>query len=93
MEKSASFESLSSTIRGQMESYSSADLISVISQELPVDVTTAFMESMKIKDTMVSSMTNIDTLSGISFLHGNGQKSESLASGEAKDRIEDLCYI
>ena len=91
--KSASFESLSSTIRGQMESYSSADLISVISQELPVDVTTAFMESMKIKDTMVSSMTNIDTLSGISFLHGNGQKSKSLASGEAKDRIEDLCYI
>ena len=42
---------------------------------------------------MVSSMTNIDTLSGISLLHSNGHTSKSLASFDAKDRIEDLCYI
>ena len=38
-------------------------------------------------------MTNIDTLSGISFLHSNVHKSKSLASFDAKDRIEDLSYI
>ena len=51
------------------------------------------MESSKFKDMMVSSMTDINTLSGISFLHGNGHKSKILASCDAKYHIEDLCYI
>ena len=58
-----------------------------------IDVTTAFMESSKIKDTMVSSMTDIDTLSGISFLHGNGHTYKSVTLCDAKDFIEGLCYI
>ena len=91
--KSASFESLSSTIRGQMEAHSSVDLISIISQEMPIDVTAAYMESTKIKNSMMSSMTDIGSLSGISFLLGDGSKAQSLVSCADKDRIEDLSYI
>ena len=47
--KSASFENLSSTVRGQIEIQNTADLISVISQEIHIDVTTAFMESTLVK--------------------------------------------
>ena len=50
-----------------MEAHSTADLVSIISQEIPIDVTTAFMESTKIKDTTISCMTDIDTLSSVSF--------------------------
>ena len=57
--KSASFESLSSTIRGQMEAHNTADLISIISQEMPIDVTAAYMESIQIRDSIMYSMTNI----------------------------------
>ena len=91
--KSASFESLFSTIRGQMDAHSTADLISIISQEIPIDITAAYMESTKIKNSMISSMTDIGSLTGISFLLGNGSKSKSLVSCADKDRIEDLSYI
>ena len=67
MEKSASFESLSSTIRGQMEAHNTVDLISIISQEMPIDVTAAYMESIQIRDSIMYSMTNIGSLSSIFF--------------------------
>ena len=38
-------------------------------------------------------MTDIETLYGVSFLHGTGHKSKSLVSYDAKDRIEDLSFI
>ena len=75
MEKSASFESLSSTVRGQVEIQNTADLISVISQEIPIDVTTAFMESTLVKKKIMSSMTDISNLTGLAFLHSDGKKS------------------
>ena len=43
--KSASFESLTSSIRGQMDVHSSSDLVTVIAGELPIDLTTSYMES------------------------------------------------
>ena len=67
MGKSASFESLSSTFCDQMEVYSTADLVSIISQEMLIDVTIVFMESTKIKNTIIACMTDVDTLSGVSF--------------------------
>jgi len=38
-------------------------------------------------------MTNIENLSGISFLLGNGQKAKNLESCDLKHRIADLSYI
>ena len=91
--KSASFESLSSTVRGQIEIQNTADLISVISQEIPIDVTTAFMESTLVKEKIMSSMTDIGNLAGLAFLHSDGKKAKNLASCDLKDRISDLNYI
>ena len=93
MEKSAYFESLSSTIREQMDAHSTADLISIISQEMPIDVTAVFIEATKIKNSMISSITDIGSLTGISFLLGHGSKFKILVSCADKDRIEDLSYI
>ena len=91
--KSASFESLSSTIRGQIDVQNTADLISVISQEIPIDVTTAFMESTRVKEKIIGSMTDISNLSGLAFLHSDGKKAKNLTSCDVKDRVADLAYI
>ena len=72
--KSASFESLSSTIRGQIDVQNTADLISVISQEIPIDVTTAFTESTRVKEKIFGSMTDINNLTGLACLHSDGKK-------------------
>jgi len=60
---------------------------------MPIDVTTAFMESIKVKETAISRMTDINTLSGLAFLNISGHTAVSLASCNAKDRIEDLAFI
>ena len=41
--KCASFESLATTVRRKMDLHSTADLVSVVSPELPIDVATVFM--------------------------------------------------
>ena len=91
--KSAAFESLSSTIRGQMDIHDTADLVSVMSQEMPIDVTTAFMESSTLKSAIISSMTDVCNLTGLSFLNSNGEKAKTLKSCDLKDRPSDLAYI
>ena len=76
-----------------MEVHNTAGLISIISQDMPIDVTTVFMESMKIKETVIPRMTDIDTLSGLAFLNSSGHTTASLASYNGKYRIEYLAFI
>jgi len=84
---------MSFTVRGKIEVHNTADLISIISQEISIDVTTAFMESTKIKEMVMPRISDIDTISGLAFLNSSGHIAESLASCNAKDRIEDLAFI
>ena len=79
-EKSVALDSLFSTIRGQMDIYNTADLILVMPQEMPIDVTSSFMESSKLKLDIVASMTDVCNLTGLSFLNGSGDKSKTLKS-------------
>ena len=93
LKKSALFKSPSSTIQGQIDVHNTADLISVISQEVPIDVVTAFMESTRVKKKIFSRMTVIDNLAGLAFLHSNGKKAKNLASCDLKDCASDMAYI
>ena len=47
--RSESFNSLASTMQAQIDVHGTADLLSVISSEFPIDITTAYMESKKVK--------------------------------------------
>jgi len=85
--KSASFESISTTIRAQANVRNTVDLISVISQEVPIDVTTVFMESTRAKKRIISNMPAAGYLSGVAFLHSDGRKTKNLFSSEKKTRF------
>ena len=82
MEKSPSFMSLSSTMRAQMDVYPTSDIMSAISQEMPIDVTTAYMESTKVKEKLISRMTDVGNLSGVAFLHSGGSKAKNIESSD-----------
>ena len=69
------------------------DLVSVISSEISIDTTTACIESSKVKESFMSDLPNMHTLSGLLFLHSNGQKANNLASDDLKDRITDLAFF
>ena len=76
-----------------MEVYSTTDLVSVTSQEISIDVTTAFMKSMKIKETIISCMTDIDTLLGLAFINSSGHNTTSLALCNTKSYTRDLTFV
>jgi len=51
------------------------------------------MESMKIKETVISRMPYINIMSGLAFLNSSSHTAVSLASCEAKEHIEDVDFI
>ena len=59
-------------MQGQVNVHNASDLMSVISQEIPIDVTAAHIESTKVKNKVLASMTDVENLSGIAFLLGSG---------------------
>ena len=91
--KSASFESLSSTIQGKMYVQNTADLISAISKEILINVTIAIIVSTRVKEKIISSMNNIGNLTDLVLLHSNSKKAKNLASCDLKDRASDLACI
>jgi len=76
-----------------MDVHNASDLMTIISQKIPIDVTAAHMESTRIKNKVIASVTNVENLSGTAFLLGSGQKDKDLESCELKHRIADLSYI
>ena len=91
--KSSAFESLCATMQGQVDVHSVSDLISIISQEIPIDVTSAFMESNRIKETVIRSMTDFSNLTGLAFLQSNGSMAKNLTSSTLEHRHADLAFI
>ena len=91
--KSASFECLCSTMRGQVNTHNVSDLVSIISQEISIDVASAFMESNRIKESIIASMTNYSNLTGLAFLHRNGSTAKNLAYSKIKNCHADLAFI
>ena len=91
--KSASFESLASSVKGQMDVHSCSELATLISSELPIDVTTAYMESKVVREDILSCMTKVENLTGLAFLSSTGHTVKSLASVAIEDRLPDITFI
>lgn len=49
-----------------------------MSQEIPIDVTTTFMESSRVKLDIIATMTDVCYLTGLSFVNSNGDKAKTL---------------
>lgn len=80
-------------MRGQTNAHDTADLISFILAEMPIDITVVFMEPSKAKDDIISRITSIINLSGITFLHSSGNEAKYLGSEKINECIADLVYI
>ena len=91
--KSASFESLCTTLRGQADIHVVSDLLSLASLEIPIDTTSAYMEATRIKDAVVSSTYDILNLTGLAFIRTDGNQIQNLVSSKLEDRKEDMVYI
>ena len=64
-----------------------------MSQEMPIDVTTDVIELTRFKERIVVSLTDVDNLSGLDFLHSSGQHTKHIVPCDVTDRCIDLSYI
>ena len=76
-----------------MNIHNTADLISVMPQGMPINVTIVFIDSIKLKSDIIASVTDVCNLAGLSFLNGSGDKAKTLKSCDLKDKSADLAYI
>ena len=91
--KRASFKSINSTMHAKMDVHGTVYLISFISFEISMEVTTVYMYLNKVKEFFMSDLTNIRNLSGLVFLRSIGHKTKNLSSVNLKDHIAHLAYI
>lgn len=93
-EKRTSFESLPCNIRGQMVDHNISNLVSVISHETPINVTSIFIHYTQVKEHCVSSMTDVVNLLGTAFIYcGGNAPNKCLPSTNFKDCHTDLVFI
>ena len=92
-EKSASFDSLVNAMSSQRLSHTIPNLIIIVSNDLPIDTTTLFMEASKVKKNIIRNVLNIHNLIGTSFLQSNGNTAKVPQSLDLKDRSTSMAYV
>ena len=93
MEKSASFGSLFNAMCSQRSSQTIAELISIVSNELPIDTNTSFMGASKVKDNVIKNILNTKKLIETSFLQSNKNTAKVPQNLDFKDRSTDMAYV
>lgn len=91
--KSACFNSLVTGLTSYMSTQTIPDLFSVVSNELPIDITTAFVEVSDIKHKVGSYIMDISNLVGTAFSTSTGGIAKISMSMYNDDRTVDIMYV
>lgn len=76
-----------------MDVRSASDLVSTIFHEIPINTTTAYMESTLVDSAVISNLTLVDNLTEISFLTSTGNTVKYLVSATNSHLLADVSYI
>jgi len=90
--RGATFNHLSKAIRGQLKSYTLADLVTVVANELPISTESAMEEAEAAGAKLRREFFDIRNLEGSHFLDSKG-KQEVVTSEEFSNRPELLSYF
>ena len=92
-QKSTCFDSLAKAMRVHMDTLSIPDLVTVVSTEIPIDSTIAYVEASDINKLVTSSVSCVSNLTGIVLLNSTGGATKAPALIQNKDRPKDLAFI
>jgi len=90
--RGATFNHLSKAIRGQLKSYTLADLVTVVANELPISTESAMEEAEAAGAKLRKEFFDVRNLEGSHFLDSKG-KQKVVTSEEFSKRPEDLSYF
>ena len=91
--KSASFGTLANNVGSLVEAYSVADVISLVSSEMPIDTRSTFQESQGISKLIVDSILNITVLDPFAWVTSEGHEVKIPDPDDLKTRPADIQYI
>ena len=90
--RSATFNHLSKAMRGQMQNYTMADLVTVVANELPISTESAMEEAEATGEMLKKEVFMVENLEGYHFLDSKG-KTKTVVSDKLKDRPADISYF
>ena len=91
--KAASFETLRRCVYSLKDDHTVADLISLISGELPQDTGSAFQEAQSAAQAIVAKATLISNLEPTAFLTSTGKTVGVEDATDLENRPEDITYL
>ena len=69
------FGSLVNAMRGQMDTMSIPDLVTIVATEVSIDTIASFLEATEMKKDVFTSIVNVLNLTGVCFLNSTGWPS------------------
>jgi len=91
--KPASFDNLRNTVHSLLETHSIADVIALVSNELPIDTGAAFQESQEVAKMVTRSALRVENLHPSAFLNSEGKQLKFHPAAKLAERPEDLSYF
>jgi len=88
-----SFDNLRNTAHSLLETHSIADVISLVSNNLPIDTSTAFQESQEVAKMVTGSALRVDNLHPSAFLNLEGKQLNFYPAAKLAERPDDLSYF
>ena len=92
-EKSASFEGLRRTVYSLVDTHSVADVITLVSEELPHNTGAAFQESAATAKSMMDSILNIAHFEPIAFLTSTNKVVKISNPDDLDQRPDDISFL
>ena len=91
--KSASFSTLATAVEGLVDAHSVADIMSLVSSELPNDTGAAFQESANSAKMIVDSILNVGFLDPVAWLTSGGNDIKIPDPTDLSVRFPDIHFI
>jgi len=91
--KAVSFHNLRNTVHSLLEMHSITDVISLVSNELPIDTGTAFQESQEVVKMVTGNALRVENLYPSAFFNLEGKQLKFHPAAKLVERPEDLSYF
>ena len=91
--KSASFDILVNSVDSLVDAHSVADVVSLVSNELPIDTSASFQEAQAAAKTIINSVLNPNFLEPVAFLNSVGSEVKIGDPTDLSTRPVDITYI
>ena len=92
-QKAASFGTLFDTVFNLVDAHSVADVISLVSSELPIDTSAAYQESQSASKDILDEILNVNNLEPVSFLTSDGKAVSMMDFPDLEKRPTDVTFV